>query len=310
MELLGKFFSTIIPVSLDEPTHATIELKGNSRGLSAIVVPRIDSEGRFVFAFYDAVQSFDGNAHSREDMAFPITVRFRNGQGIETILADVEENILLSDKKKRLSGQLIVVQPEVNLTDNDIVYADFCVEEFPLFFGALTIEKTEISDSEVVYGGRSRILGRSTFESHGWRFTISECPDKNEMGITHSGSIARGDGDAFSVRQLKDVIDGLTYFLRGCFQSIEFVLTYMHDTKTIPQRPNRRTVGCSSSPTPSSQARGTTTYSGPAGGAQRHLVCASERMPMADAPARSAPLADSVQILPQVDDGWNVGKSP
>ena len=77
--------------------------------------------------------------------------------------------------------------------------------------------------------------------------------------------------------------------LRGCFQSIEFVLTYMHDTKTIPQRPNRRTVGCSSSPTPSSQARGTTTYSGPAGGAQRHLVCASERMPMADAPARSAP---------------------
>ena len=57
--------------------------------------------------------------------------------------------------------------------------------------------------------------------------------------------------------------------LRGCFQSIEFVLTYMHDTKTIPQRPNRRTVGCSSSPTPSSQARGTTTYSGPAGGAQR-----------------------------------------
>ena len=99
-------------------------------------------------------------------------------------------------------------------------------------------------------------------------------------------------------------------FFRGCFQSIEFVLTYMHDTKTIPQRPNRRTVGCSSSPTPSSQARGTTTYSGPAGGAQRHLVCASERMPMADAPARSAPLADSVQILPQVDDGWNVGKSP
>ena len=104
--------------------------------------------------------------------------------------------------------------------------------------------------------------------------------------------------------------NSLRQYLRGCFQSIEFVLTYMHDTKTIPQRPNRRTVGCSNSPTPSSQARWTTTYSGPAGGAQRHLVCASERMPMADAPARSATLADSVQILPQVDDGWNVGKSP
>ena len=131
MELLDKFFGTIIPVSLDEPTHATIELKGNSRPLSAIVVPRIDSEGRFVFAFYDAVQRLDGNTHSREDMAFPITVRFRNGQGIETILVDLEEKFLLSDKKKRLSGQLIVVQPEVSLTDKDIIYADFCVEDFP-----------------------------------------------------------------------------------------------------------------------------------------------------------------------------------
>ena len=120
----------------------------------------------------------------------------------------------LSENKMQLSGQLIVVQPEVSLTNKDIVYADFCLEDFPLFFGALAFEKTEISDSEGVYGRRSRILGRSTFESHGWRFTISECPDKGEMGITHSGSIARSDGGAFSVRQLKDVIDGFTYFLK------------------------------------------------------------------------------------------------
>ena len=130
--------------------------------------------------------------------------------------------------------------------------------------------------------------------------------DAANPGIPHYGHFI----GEFRVNQIESMAPKVCQALRGCFQSIEFVLTYMHDTKTIPQRPNRRTVGCSSSPTPSSQARGTTTYSGPAGGAQRHLVCASERMPMADAPARSATLADSVQILPQVDDGWNVGKSP
>ena len=229
MDLLEKFFGTIIPVSLDEPTHATIELKGNARNLSAIVIPRIDSEGRLVFAFYDAVQTWDGNANSRDDMALPVTVRFRNGQGIQTLLTDLKEEFLLSEKEKRLCGQLIVVQPEVSLRDEDIVYADFCVEDFPLFFGTLAFEKTEISDSQAVYGGRSRILGRSTFESHGWRFTISECPDKGEMGITHSGSIARSDGGAFSVRQLNDVIDGLTYFLSfisGVYRTPGVVIGY------------------------------------------------------------------------------------
>ena len=96
MELLEKFFGTIIPVSLGEPTQATIELTGNAQDLSAIVVPRIDSEGRFVFAFYDAVQSFDGNANPREDIASPVTVRFRNRQGVQTILTDHEEKIFLS----------------------------------------------------------------------------------------------------------------------------------------------------------------------------------------------------------------------
>ena len=85
---------------------------------------------------------------------------------------------------------------------------------FPCFFGALAFEETEVSDSKGDFlRGSSRLLGHSTFESHGWRFTISECPDKGEMGITHSGSISRSDGGPFSVPKLKDVLDGLTYFL-------------------------------------------------------------------------------------------------
>ena len=214
MDLVDTFFGSIIPVPLDEPTHATLELKVDVRGLSAIVVPRINSEGRFVFAFYDAYWSVDGNADFFGDIAFPVTVRFRNRQGIQTILTDRQDKLFVNGAKMQLSGQLLVVEPEVSLSDEDIVYADFCLEDFPLFYGALAFEKTEVSDSEgVFHGGRSRILGLSTFESHGWRFTISECPVKGEMGITHSGSIARSDGGAFSVCHLKDVLDGFTYFL-------------------------------------------------------------------------------------------------
>ena len=214
MKLLDKFFGSIIPVSLDEPTQAVLELEGDAPDLSGIVVPRIDSEGRFVFAFYDAVQSFDGNASFLEDVALPVTVRFRNGQSVQTVLIEREEKIFPSESKRQLSGQLVVVQPEVSLTNKDIVYADFCLEDFPLFFGDLAFEQTELSGSQGdFYGGRSRILGRSTLESHGWRLIISECPDKGEMGITHSGSIARSDGGPFSVRQLKDMLDGFTYFL-------------------------------------------------------------------------------------------------
>ena len=51
-------------------------------------------------------------------------------------------------------------------------------------------------------------------------------------------------------------------------------------------------------------------HRGPTRGGQCHTVCAADRMRLADAAARPASLANSVQVLPQVDTGWNVGKSP
>ena len=105
-----------------------------------------------------------------------------------------------------------------------------------------------------------------------------------------------------------DVVDDLKS-LRGCLQSLELVLTLMNEPQIVPQRPDGRTVGDPRPPTPTSQARRPAPYSGPAGGSERHPVFASERMPLADGPARSASLADPVQILPQLDHGWNVGTS-
>ena len=102
---------------------------------------------------------------------------------------------------------------------------------------------------------------------------------------------------------------GTARTLRGCLQSLKLVLNLMNEPQIVPQRPDRRTVGDPRPPTPTSQTRRPAPYSGPAGGSERHPVSASEWMPLADGPARSASLADPVQILPQLDHGWNVGTS-
>ena len=104
----------------------------------------------------------------------------------------------------------------------------------------------------------------------------------------------------------------LSYFrdreqaLRGCFRSLGIDLYYAHYAQTLSQRPHRRTVGCSRSTAPTSQTRRTPSRSKPAGGGQRHPVHASERMRLAHAPQRPSSMANSVQILSEVDSGRNI----
>ena len=112
-----------------------------------------------------------------------------------------------------------------------------------------------------------------------------------------------------AVSELSEGLATIDVGLRGCLQSLELVLTLMNEPQIVPQRPDGRTVGDPRPPTPTSQTRRPAPYSGPAGGSERHPVFASERMPLADGPARSASLADRVQVLPQLDHGWNVGTS-
>ena len=69
--------------------------------------------------------------------------------------------------------------------------------------------------------------------------------------------------------------------LRGCVRSLGDVLEWRYETQTIPQRPDRRTVGCSGLPTPISQDRGKATYCRPTGGRQRHCVRSAQRLHVA-----------------------------
>ena len=64
----------------------------------------------------------------------------------------------------------------------------------------------------------------------------------------------------------------------------------------------------------SSVARGQTwrptSVRGPAGSTARHIVGVAERLRLAPAAARSAPLADCVQIFPALDPGRHLGPHP
>ena len=70
-------------------------------------------------------------------------------------------------------------------------------------------------------------------------------------------------------------------FLRGCVRSLVYILEWRHETQSIPQRPDRRTVEDARSATPGSQNRGKATYCRPAGGRQRHCVRSAQRLHVA-----------------------------
>ena len=206
MRLINDFFGKIIPASIGEPTHATIEFSDKTM-LEAIVVPRIDEEGRVVFDFYDIRENLVTQMLSLSSA----TVRLRNGCNIETVLKNIKNNTRYEESQS--SGRLIATQSEYYVMNCPIKYAKFCIEDFPLFLGEGIVQKTEFLDSDSIISENFRRLGHAKFKSDGLEFSISQCPEKNEFGVTHSGFIQRTDRGTFSMKQLNYVMDGLIYFL-------------------------------------------------------------------------------------------------
>ena len=229
MHLIVDFFGKIIPENLNEPTHVAIEFKEGVKPLSAILVPTIDSDGSLAFDFFDAQATPEKGMRSRLDAGSTVTVRFGNGRRIAAVITQLQRQILTDSGQMRLQGRLMAVQREVHVTDGLITSAEFCVQDFPLFWGTMAFERTELSDSESTYYESSRILGRTKLEADGWGFTMSECPDKSELNITHSGSVYRTDGQPFSIDNLRHVIEGLTYFftfVTGVYRTPTIVIAY------------------------------------------------------------------------------------
>ena len=236
MHLIDDFFRNIIPARLDEPTHASIEFENGSRPLTAIVVPTIDSDGGLAFDFFDTIANLGSDISSAFDVASSVTIQFENTQTMTAVTTRLRRQILTAVGQMRLQGRLMAVQREVHVTDGLIASAEFCVEDFPLFWGTMAFERTELSDSESTYYESSRILGRTKLEADGWGFTMSECPDKSELNITHSGSVYRTDGQPFSTDNLRHVIDGLTYFftfVTGVYRTPTIVIAYGSERQAV-----------------------------------------------------------------------------
>ena len=99
------------------------------------------------------------------------------------------------------------------------------------------------------------------------------------------GAIGKNIGAVHEIADQPGTVRSVTKWqrqaLRGCVRSLGHVLEWRHEPQTIPQRPDRRTVGCSGFPTPISQDRGKATYCRPTGGRQRHCVRSAQRLHVA-----------------------------
>lgn len=201
----------IIPARLEEPVHATLELRDERESISAIVVPRID--GGLMLDFYDAVQSRSGLSGNDRlwrtaDEMLPVTIRFRNRRAVEALVTNLVGRAIGGDGvESPAKGSLFFTQNQFTVVDSPIKYAQFCIEDFPVFLGDHAMYPH-------ISGDYVHMLGRSEIEADGWQIIITESADadKDVSAVTHTGEISRTDGKDFSVAELNHLCDGLTQF--------------------------------------------------------------------------------------------------
>ncbi len=233
MDIVQDFFAKIILAKLNEPAHAILEFQDGAEAMSVIVIPRIDSDGRFVLDFYDGMAISNRRLSSKAKMAQFVSVRFRDDRSVETLITNFTGNTAVEDStRQKISGRLMVAQREVILKDCLITSARFSLEDFPIFWGEMAHENTDISASNnnTSLMSSSRILGYSKLiTKDGWEITISECSNKGDLGTTHIGNIYKTDGNNFSIDELKHLLDGLTYFfsfITGIYRTPGVVIAY------------------------------------------------------------------------------------
>ncbi len=232
MSLVEDFFRNIIPATLDEPVNATLELQDGQESISAIVIPRID--GGLVLDFYDAVYddakigitvSGHGRLWRGSDEMRPVVVRFRNNRAVEAMVTTLGGSAISGDgKRSPAKGRLVVTQNRFTVMESPVKHARLCIEDFPMFLGdgAMYPHTT---------GDYVSMLGRSEIEADGWSIIIEECAetDNEDFGVTHTGEIARTDGNDFSVADLNRLCDGLTQFftfITGVYRTLSVTIGY------------------------------------------------------------------------------------
>ncbi len=204
MELIDEFFDNYMGVRLNKPMRASLEMTRAPQPVEAIVMPRIDPYYGPVFDFYDVIDpripfvAFSGQIDH-------VAVRTHLGGSIDTIPSG-EFNVSIGGGAQNTEGTLVVSQREFRMSEEEIAHAVYCVGDFPRFLGAGAIRTVEIHPM-------MRVIGDIEIQADGWNITFTESTeDDPDFGISHAGIVRRQDRSAFSISDLRRLVDGLTYF--------------------------------------------------------------------------------------------------
>ena len=198
MNLINEFFRNYMRVSLNKPMRATLDMPFAAQPVEAIIIPRIDSRAGPIFEFYEPDYA-STSVQPPGDQFHRVVVRTHTGHSVEAILTS-RLPLLITE------GRLVVLQREFQLSEQEIAHARYCVEDFPRFLGLDAM--TYVDVHPMVRG-----IGHVEMRADGWEITLTESTtDDSDFGISHTGTIRRGDDSTYSVNELKSLTDGLTYF--------------------------------------------------------------------------------------------------
>ena len=234
MSLIDDFFTNILTVRLDEPATVNLRLSDSSEDLPAIVVPKIDESGRLTLNFYEV--DFENGVKLSQNMSDPkpLTVQLQGSRSVEGVISRVSAGWA--------STGSIAVFNEIIVSERPIKAALFALVDFPKFFGSGASYTLSMVDSDSPDHPGMQLMGRANLLGRGWEIQISECPDKDENQITHTGYIIREDQQEFSIKSLKSAVQALNYFLTfvtGVYRQPTVILARDSDYRYVWGRLNR-----------------------------------------------------------------------
>ena len=220
MRTLNEFLTKLMEVELGEPTRIHLDFDDGEGPTPAIAIARTDPNGTLALDFYDRSLSSSA-AIIAGTLA---TAIFQNGCTLNGHLQRLSFSMRNASK-----GRLILRNRELVISDSELRFAEFYIEDFPIFRGeGSTYDITTYSSDLPEYPGM-RALGGLELKEDGWEIKIREVPDKDTSGITHSGIISRVGNVGFSSEELGNVLDGLLYFLSfitGVYREPAIVIGY------------------------------------------------------------------------------------
>ena len=260
--LESKFFDQIIGAELDVPIHATLEYRDTS--FEMIIVPKIDTHGYLKLEYFNATAYHpdlqvgpDGKSFTRFSM--------REFAGTHPLLEDawrkhaavkvelkpsrppmppkdnptLDARVLYAGHGNR--GALVLNTKKATLRSSRLRKAQFSISGFADFRtpekqwssiqGVVSDESQPLQTTADKLGDGAQLTLSPV--SHnivldtegGWRVTLTKDEHSEDDAVSHTGVVEKRDGTDFGADELREVLEGLRYFVaftmvQYCFPSV------------------------------------------------------------------------------------------